>query len=96
MGFVGGKRLMERRLDVSMLEPCEPLERTLETISTLLPGDYLRVMHRREPMLLYPLLDKAGFEWLCNEQGEDRYTILIWRRGDKVARAEIKSVSEDA
>lgn len=51
---------MEHRLDVSELEPCEPLERTLAAITLLETGDYLRVLHRREPHLLYPLLEKAG------------------------------------
>ena len=56
---------MEHILDVSMLEPCEPLERTLEQSRVLQPGDYLKVIHRREPHLLYPLLEKLGLNWHC-------------------------------
>lgn len=51
---------MEYCLDVSNLEPCEPLERTLAAVARLEAGDYLRILHRREPHLLYPLLEKEG------------------------------------
>lgn len=50
---------MEHQLDVSELEPCEPLERTIEAIKRLKRGDVLRIVHRREPHLLYPLLEKG-------------------------------------
>ncbi|WP_172838775.1 DUF2249 domain-containing protein [Solemya velesiana gill symbiont] len=38
---------MERLLDVSELEPCEPMEQTLQAVDTLEQGEYLRVIHRR-------------------------------------------------
>ena len=76
---------MERRIDVSMLEPCEPMERTLEAIRRLGPGDYLRVMHRREPTPLFPLLEQAGFRWLCGPGQESAVEVLIWRMGDDIA-----------
>ncbi len=75
----------ERRLDVSDLEPCEPLERTLEALATLAPGERLCVLHRREPRLLYPLLAEQGFEWSTREGGEQAFEIRIWRRGDEAA-----------
>lgn len=71
-----------------MLEPCEPLERTLEAIQQLAPGEYLNVVHRREPHLLYPLLDKGGFAWRCIEVLPDQYAIYIWRSSDKIASEE--------
>ncbi|MET0119190.1 MAG: DUF2249 domain-containing protein [Sedimenticola sp.] len=83
---------MERLLDVSELEPCEPLEQTLQAIATLVPGEYLRVIHRREPNLLYPMLEKGGFAWNCREGGPVGYEIFIWRSDDQAARAEIDKV----
>jgi uncharacterized protein (DUF2249 family) len=80
---------MERQLDVSHLEPCEPLERTLEAIQTLQPGDYLRVIHRREPHLLYPLLDKGGFSWHTRPGDGPAWEIFIWQRGDTEAEAQL-------
>ncbi|MES9904848.1 MAG: DUF2249 domain-containing protein [Sedimenticola sp.] len=82
---------MEIELDVSMFEPCEPLERTLKATGELAQGDYLKVIHRREPKLLYPMLERAGFDWLCLEQGADLYNIYIWCRDDKAAEAQVKT-----
>jgi len=76
---------MEHCLDVSDLEPCEPLERTLEAITQLKAGDYLRVLHRREPHLLYPLLKKGGFAWSTRSGETSRFEVLIWRQGDRSA-----------
>jgi uncharacterized protein (DUF2249 family) len=84
---------MERRIDVSMLEPCEPLERTLEAVRQLGEGDYLRVIHRREPNLLYPLLGESGFVWRCCPGGPSGFQIFIWRQGDQVAEAAAEGAS---
>ena len=43
---------MERVLDVSDLEPPEPLERILDALDQLGTGDWLHVRHRREPFPL--------------------------------------------
>ncbi len=76
---------MEHILDVSMLEPCEPLERTLAAIQNLQAGDYVRVIHRREPHLLYPMLEKSGYVWHTRPGGPSQFEIFIWRRDDKIA-----------
>lgn len=76
---------MERLLDVSELEPCEPLQRTLAALQTLTQGDYLRVVHRREPHLLYPLLEKSGFHWRTRKGGKAGFEILIWPQHDQSA-----------
>lgn len=80
---------MERLLDVSALEPPEPLERILETIPDLHPGDYLHVLHRREPRLLYPMLKQAGFAWWTRPGRVYAFEIFIWRREDQVAKAAV-------
>ena len=80
---------MEKLIDVSMLEPCEPLERTLEAIRTLAPGDHLRVLHRREPRLLFPMLEQSGFSWFCRLAEEGKVELFIWRAGDSVAEDEV-------
>ena len=72
---------MEQLLDVSMLEPCEPMEQTLAAIQQLQPGDHLRVLHRREPHPLFPMLERAGFAWHCRAVGETNYEIFIWQAG---------------
>ena len=78
---------METCIDVSDLEPCEPLQRTLEAVRGLRPGDRLRVIHRREPRLLFPLLERDGFDWVCRPGEAGGFEILIWRAGDLEAEA---------
>ncbi len=75
----------ERLLDVSHLEPCEPLERTLEAIATLAENERLCVLHRRDPRLLYPILDERGFAWQTREGGAAGFEIRIWRRSEPQA-----------
>lgn len=75
----------ERVLDVRGLEPPEPLERALDAVDTLQPGEWVRMIHSREPCLLYPLLEKRGFQYLAEAKSEDLHEILIWRKGDDEA-----------
>ena len=86
---------MEQVLDVSELEPCEPLEQALKAVETLKRGDYLRLIHRREPRLLYPMLEKAGFDWLCREGDAGGYEILIWHHGDTSVESEVTRGTSD-
>ena len=80
---------MKVELDVSDLEPCEPLDRTLKALDDLGPGDYLHVIHRREPVLLFPLLEKRGVKWLCREGGAAGYMIDIWMNDDLEAEQQV-------
>ena len=68
---------MDREIDVSRLEPPEPLERVLDALSGIKPGDRLRVIHRREPFPLYDILRRLGYRWETQCE-EGRYRILIW------------------
>ena len=75
----------ERVLDVSDLEAPEPLERVLTALGEMGVGDFLRMLHRREPLLLYPELKRRGFDYLMCLEGPGRYEVLIWRHGDAAA-----------
>ena len=85
---------MEHYLDVSMLEPCEPLDRTLAAIQKLGEGDYLKVLHRREPHLLYPMLEQTGFSWRSMPGETTEYEIYIWHREDAVAEELVRVLLE--
>ncbi len=71
-------------LDVSDLEPPEPLVRALAEIDKLKTGQYLHMRHRREPCLLYPNLEQRGFAHLTRVSGLD-FEVFIWRRDDSAA-----------
>lgn len=80
-----------RVLDVSQLEPPEPLQQALAAIDTLATGVCLCLLHRREPLLLFPMLEQRGFDHLTcalppADTGMPAFHIYIWRQHD--ARAE--------
>ncbi len=88
----------ERLLDVSELEPPEPLELTLESATRLSAGEYLRMLHRRFPCLLFDNLDKQGYGHLIRSGRETACEVFIWRRDDamaaEAAHAAAKGLSE--
>ncbi len=80
----------ERLLDVSALEPPEPLVQVLESAAGLRPGEYLRVRLPREPYPLYPLLEEQGFEYRRLPTAVPTFEMLVWRRDDAAVRAALK------
>jgi len=78
----------ELLLDVSELEPPEPLELTLEAADNLKPGQYLRMLHRRTPCILYGNLDDNDFKYFQRKGSTTAVEVFIWRENDdKAAKA---------
>ena len=80
-----------RVLDVSELAPPEPMERILVELDSLAAGEYLRVLHRREPWPLFPLLEQRGFGHDMRPCQPPGFAILIWRAADNVAEMAARS-----
>ncbi len=80
----------ERLLDVSALEPPEPLVQVVDAAVALQPGEYLRVRLPREPYPLYSLLDERGFEYRRLPTAGPMFEILVWRHEDTAVRAALK------
>jgi uncharacterized protein (DUF2249 family) len=70
----------ERLLDVRELEPPEPLERALAELDTLAADECLRLVHRREPHLLYPILQREGFDFRTEMTADYTFIVRIWRK----------------
>ncbi len=51
-------------LDNRDLDPPEPMVRILAAADKLSPGETLSALLRREPVFLFPQLEKRGFRWL--------------------------------
>lgn len=51
-------------LDNRDLDPPEPMVRILAAADKLRPGETLSALLRREPVFLFPQLEKRGFRWL--------------------------------
>lgn len=75
---------MEHRLDVSELEPPEPLERILDALADLPAGDCLRVRHRREPFPLYRMLRDMGYRWHTRVEPGAAIELFVWEEGSPV------------
>jgi hypothetical protein len=69
---------MEHCLDVSGLEPPEPLEQILDALADLAESDWLRVKHRREPYPLYGMLRNMGYLWCTRAHDVDGIEMMIW------------------
>jgi uncharacterized protein (DUF2249 family) len=69
----------EKILDARGMEPPEPMERTLEALDELLPGQRLRLLLPREPHPLYGILDRNGYRHQTEPQPDGHFAILIWR-----------------
>lgn len=72
-------------LDVSQLEPPEPMTAILDALEVLEPGKFLRVYHRREPFPLYKMLHDMNMKWQTRCDDSGMYHIYIWPDSDKVA-----------
>ena len=67
-------------LDVCALEPPEPLERVLETLDRLHPGQRLRVLIPREPVPLYRILERNGYAHETKAREDFLYEVVVWQK----------------
>lgn len=73
---------MQIDIDVSDLPAPQPLERILDCLADLPPAGSLLVRHRRDPLPLYPMLRRMGFEWETRCLDATHYEILIRATAD--------------
>jgi len=71
--------MVEVELDNRGLEPPEPMVRILAVLKELPPEGRVVALMDREPMLLYPELERRGCEWDFADAG-DHYVLQIWRK----------------
>lgn len=79
-------------IDVSDLEPPEPLLLTLEAAEQLKAGEYVRMLHRRDPCMLYAKLEENNFQHRQQQGKSSAVELFIWRKGDIEAEAAINKV----
>ena len=79
-------------LDVSDMEPPEPLVLTLEAAEKLEPGQYVRMLHRRDPCMLYGNLDDNHFKYYQRKGTATAVEVFIWRDNDAVATKAIEAI----
>ncbi len=69
-------------IDARGLEPPEPMEKVLQTLALLRPGQTIQLLLHREPFPLYPILAERGYRHETRMAADGSYAILI-RQSDE-------------
>ncbi len=67
-------------IDVSELPAPEPFQKIMAELTQLNHGDYLKVVHRKEPLLLYKPLEQLGFDFHVQKGSDFAFEIFIWSK----------------
>lgn len=65
-------------LDLRGMEPPEPLEKVLDALETLVPGERLCMLIEREPRPLYRILVNNGYAYKTECTAGLPYEVTIW------------------
>lgn len=68
----------EREVDVRWLQPPEPFERIVAALTSLQPGERLRVLIHREPVPLLDMLRENRYGYEVEPQEDGTFAITIW------------------
>ena len=68
---------LEILVDGRGLEPPEPMEKVMQALALLRPGQGIRFLLHREPFPLYPLLAERGYRHDTQPPPDGSYVILI-------------------
>lgn len=69
-------------IDARGLEPPEPMEKVLQALAQLRPGQTIQLLLHREPFPLYPILAERGYRHETRMAADGSYVILI-RQSDE-------------
>jgi TusA-related sulfurtransferase len=64
-------------LDARGLEPPEPMQKVMQTLALLRPGQSIRLLLHREPFPLYAVLAEQGHGHDTRMEADGSYVILI-------------------
>ncbi|MGV1793538.1 DUF2249 domain-containing protein [Rhizobium sp. A37_96] len=68
----------ERSLDLTDLDPPEPMTRILAAAESMKPGSVLFALLAREPIFLFPELERRGHQWVGNfDETGSTFRIMI-------------------
>ena len=76
------KPIDEILIDARGLEPPQPMERVMQTLALLRPGQSIRLLLHREPFPLYPILTERGYRYDTRMEADGSYVILISPAGE--------------
>ena len=64
-------------VDARGLEPPEPMEKVMQVLALLRPGQSIRMLLHREPFPLYAILAERGYHHETRMEADGSYVILI-------------------
>jgi len=70
-------RTNEILVDARGLEPPEPMEKVMQVLALLRPGQSIRMLLHREPFPLYAILAERGYRHETQMEADGSYVILI-------------------
>jgi TusA-related sulfurtransferase len=74
-------------VDARGLEPPEPMEKVMQVLALLRPGQSIRMLLHREPFPLYSILESQGYRHDTTPQADGSYVILITQAGTATGNA---------
>ena len=74
--------IQEILIDVSEDEAPKPFEIILQQLSQLKKGEYIRMLHRKQPLPLIQMLDENGFVYRMFAGKQTPWEIIIWSKQD--------------
>ncbi len=84
----------EITLDVREMEPPEPYELATSTLRKLQPGQYVRMISVRRPIMLYPWLEERGFSQDTRQRQAELFDIYIWASSDTETATALARIRE--
>jgi uncharacterized protein (DUF2249 family) len=81
------KPVNEILVDARGLEPPEPMEKVMQTLDLLRPGQTIRMLLHREPFPLYAILAERGYRHDTRMEADGSYVILITQAGTATGNA---------
>ena len=75
-------------LDVSELEPPEPMTRVVEALRILGSDEHLVMRHRHEPVPLFGILEEMGFRYAVRPGEFTAVEVVIWHADTDVPKDE--------
>ncbi|MBE9525935.1 MAG: DUF2249 domain-containing protein [Proteobacteria bacterium] len=76
------KLVQEILIDVSEDEAPKPFEIILAQLARLKKGEYIRMLHRKQPLPLLQMLDENGFSFRMFSGTQTPWEIIIWSKQD--------------
>ena len=78
-------------VDVSDLEAPQPFEVVLKQLKRLGSGEYIRMLHRKQPLPLLQVLEENGYAAVMRKGDHIPWEIFIWNTADPLSNEYCRS-----